>query len=84
MSAEFAPSVFDSAAVVSLRAGDVIVLRFAERLSPAARDHWAGVLDECFPAHESIILENGADVAIVHPPLPKAARAFRSVARGSA
>jgi hypothetical protein len=81
--AESPLSVFESAALVSLRPGDVVLFRCQQILSAANYDHVIAMLNEVFPDHESVILDNGADIAVLRPPLPKVPRAFRSVARGA-
>jgi hypothetical protein len=60
-------SVFESANVVHLLPGDVVLFRCPGRLSGTARAHIAAMLDEVFPSHESIVLEGGQDIAVFRP-----------------
>jgi len=71
-------SVFESANVVSLRPGDVVLFRCPNNLSPAQRDRVAKLLDEVFPLHESVILEGGQDIAVLRPEPGLFKRLFRS------
>lgn len=61
------PSVLDSAAVVSLRPGDVVLFRCPGWLNKPQRDHVIAMLNDVFPAHESIILDGGQDIALLRP-----------------
>lgn len=65
---ELAPeSVFDDAAVVSLKPGDVVLYRVPGAINNAIRAHLVEMLEAVFPNNEIIILENGADVAVLRP-----------------
>lgn len=75
-------SVFESAEVVSLRPGDVVLFRCPMVLNNNQRAQTVAMLNEVFPDFESIILDGGTDIAVLRPPLPKAPRPHRSVARG--
>lgn len=67
MNEESPLSVFESANVVSLRAGDVVLFRCQHRLPPAAREQVVDMLNEVFPDHESVILDGGQDIAVLRP-----------------
>lgn len=60
-------SVFESANVVSLQAGDVVLFRCERRLSDLERDRAVEILNEVFPANESMILDGGQDIAVLRP-----------------
>ena len=84
MEAESPPSVFESASVVSLRAGDVVLYRCQQALNRTQREQVAAMLNEVFPDHESVILDGGQESAVLRTPLPVVPRPYRSVARGRA
>lgn len=67
MEIESAPSALETAVVVSLQPGDIVLFRTPDRLSKPQRDHIVQMLDEVFPAHESIVLEGGQDIAVMRP-----------------
>jgi len=67
MDAENPLSVFESAAVVSLRAGDVVLFRCPFRLTDKQRGEAAAMLNEVFDDFECVILDNGQDIAILRP-----------------
>lgn len=86
MDAESPLSVFESAAVVSLRPGDVVLLRCPMKLSETQHEGAMAMLNEVFPDFESIILDGDQDIAILRPApgmLARLLRPFRSVARGA-
>lgn len=60
-------SVFESAAVVSLRPGDVVLFRCPQVLRAKQRDSVVDMLNEVFPGHESVILDGGQDIAVLRP-----------------
>lgn len=60
-------SVFESAAVVSIRPADVVLFRCQQKLTKVQRAEAVEMLNEVFPDHESVILENGADIAVLRP-----------------
>lgn len=61
------PVELESAVVLSLRPGDVLVFRNPGFLRPEQRKHVVDLLDEVFPDHESVILEGGQDIAVLRP-----------------
>lgn len=67
-------SVFESAEVVSLRPGDVVLFRCPQVLAPLARERAVGVLNTVFPDHETMILDGGQDISILRPRLGIRAR----------
>lgn len=67
MEAESPLSAFESAAVVSLRPGDVLLFRVPGLLRPEQRARVVDLLNEVFPDHESVILEGGQDIAVLRP-----------------
>jgi hypothetical protein len=71
------PSAFESAVVVRLRPGDVVLFRSPTRLSDGGRAQIVALLNEVFPAHESIVLEGGQDVAVLRPEPSLIARVMR-------
>jgi len=77
MESESPLSVFESASVVRVRPGDVLLFRCPERLTDARRAHATKVLNEVFPNHETMILDGGQDVAILRPEPGFFARLFR-------
>lgn len=58
-------SAFDSVNVVSLRTGDVLLFRCPQRLSDKQREEAAEMLNEVFPDYETMILDNGQDIAVL-------------------
>ena len=82
MNAESPLSVFDSAAVMRLRAGDVVLFRTPNRLSDHQREQAAEMLNEVFPHHESIILDGGQDIAVLRPEPGVIGRMFARVKGG--
>lgn len=77
MTEERPPSVFESAKVIRLLPGDVVLFRCPQNLSDPVRERVAELLNELFPAHESIILDGGQDVAVIRPEPGFIARLFR-------
>jgi hypothetical protein len=67
MEAELPLSVFESAAVVGLRPGDIVLFRCPMRLNDKARAEVVDMLNEVFPNHESVILDGGQDIAVLRP-----------------
>lgn len=67
MDADSPLSVFESAAVVSLNPGDVLLFRCHQNLTNDQRAKAAAVLDEVFPGHETMILDGGQDIAVLRP-----------------
>lgn len=67
MEADSPLSVFESAAVVSLRPGDVLLFRCHQNLTSGQREKAAEVLDAVFPGHETMILDGGQDIAVLRP-----------------
>lgn len=67
MQADSPLGVFESAHVVSLSPGDVLLFRCHQNLSPEQRASCAEVLDEVFPGHECMILDGGQDIAVLRP-----------------
>lgn len=61
-------SLFDAAAVVRLKRGDVVCFRCPSKLSKPQRDAAAEILDDAFGKDTPVlILDNGQDIAIVRP-----------------
>ncbi len=73
-------SAFDSVNVVSLRTGDVVLFRCQNHLSDKQREEAADMLNEVFPQYESMILDNGQDIAVLRPDPGWFGRMFRKVA----
>lgn len=67
MNADSPLSVFETAAVVSVHPGDVLLFRCHQNLTNEQRDKAAAVLDEVFPGHETMILDGGQDIAVLRP-----------------
>lgn len=65
MKTENALSIFESVNVVSLQPGDVVLFRCPNRLNDNQRAETVEFLDEIFPDHESVILDNGQDIAVL-------------------
>ena len=79
MTEESPLSVFDSAKVVRLRAGDVLLFRCPKRLSDSQRACAEKMLNEIFPNHESLILDGGQDIAVLRPEPGTVRRIWRRV-----
>lgn len=77
MQADSPLSVFESAAVVSLAPGDVLLFRCHQNLSNEDREKAAAVLDAVFAGHECMILDGGQDIAVLRPKPGFIARLFR-------
>lgn len=75
MEAETVFPAFESAAVVELKPGDVLLFRCTTLLSPEQRRRAEAVLDSVFPGHECMILHGGQDLAVLRP-RPGAIRRF--------
>ncbi len=60
-------SAFESVNVVSLRPGDVLLFRCANRLNDKQREEAAYMLNEVFQEYESMILDAGQDIAVLRP-----------------
>jgi hypothetical protein len=60
-------SVFESASVVELRPGDVLLFRCPKSLSKAEHARATEVLDQVFAGHETMILDGGQDIAVLRP-----------------
>jgi len=67
MNAESPLSIFDSVNVISLRPGDVLLFRCPGYLTNDQRARATAVLNEVFPAHETMILDGGQDIAVLRP-----------------
>ena len=67
MEADSPLSVFESAAVVSLRPRDVLLFRCHQNLTADERAAAASVLDVVFSGHECMILDGGQDIAVLRP-----------------
>lgn len=67
MDADSPLSIFESAAVVSLRPGDVLLFRCHQNLTSDQRAKAVAVLDDVFPGHETMILDGGQDIAVLRP-----------------
>ncbi len=67
MEADSPLSVFETAAVVSLKPGDVLLFRCHQNLTDEARAKAAAVLDDVFAGHECMILDGGQDIAVLRP-----------------
>ena len=83
MNQESPLSVFESASVVSLRPGDALLFRCQSRLGDAQRARVVDMLNEVFPAHESLILDGGQDVAVLRPEPGWFGRMFARVRGGN-
>lgn len=81
MEADSPLSVFESAAVVNLRPGDVLLFRCHQNLSDAQREKAAAVLDTVFAGHECMILDGGQDIAVLRPQPGFIARLVRRLRR---
>jgi len=81
MPAETPLSVFESAAVVNVRPGDVVLLRCTPILSNQQRATVMAMLNEVFPDHESIVLDGGQDIAVLRPEPGLFARMWRLVVK---
>lgn len=79
MDAESPSSVFDSVAVATLRPGDVVLFRCANKISGETRAQVFEMLNEVFPHHESVILDAGQDIAVLRPEHGWFRRMFRKV-----
>ena len=77
------PSIFDSAEIVRLRPGDVVVFRCQDRLNDSQRAAAKEVLDETFGEFDTLILDGGQDIAVVRPEPGLFARMFRRALRGA-
>ncbi len=77
MTEEKALSAFESATVVRVRPGDVLLFRCPGHLNQAQREGCIEVLDRVFPDHESLILDGGQDLAVLRPEPGLIARAWR-------
>jgi hypothetical protein len=73
---------FESAAVVELKPGDVLLFRCPMTLSPEQRERAEAVLDEVFPAHDCMILHGGQDLAVLRPRPGLIRRLWQKVWRG--
>jgi hypothetical protein len=67
MQADSPLSVFETANVVSLQPGDVLLFRCHQGLSEKQRAEAAAVLDLVFAGHECMILDGGQDIAVLRP-----------------
>ncbi|MDO8313077.1 MAG: hypothetical protein Q7T25_14175 [Sideroxyarcus sp.] len=67
MKTEDALSVFETVNVVSLQPGDVVLFRCPNRLGQNQHAAALDMLNEVFPDHESVILDNGQDIAVLRP-----------------
>lgn len=63
---ETLPPVAEARAL-RLQPGDVIVMTFPDPLKPHEREYWGGILNEAFPDHDSLLLDNGADLSVLRP-----------------
>ena len=52
---------------VTLKPGDILLLRFEQTLAPFQRDHLKRYLDETFPGYTCLVLDGGAEVSILRP-----------------
>ncbi len=77
MNTENIPSVFESASVARLRAGDVLLFRCPQKLSKEQRARCADVVNEVFGDFEVLILDGGQDIAVLRPELGFVARLMR-------
>jgi hypothetical protein len=50
---------------LDLRSGDILVMRFKERLSRQQVDHMRATIDPIIKGHKVLVLESGADLAIL-------------------
>lgn len=67
MEIDEALSVFATTSVVTVRPGDVVLFRCQQKLNDAQRQRATEVLNEVFPGHECMILEDGQDIAVLRP-----------------
>jgi hypothetical protein len=74
-------SVFESARVVTLRPGDVVLFRCPQVLSRTDHLRATAVLNEVFPGHECMVLEGGQDVAVLRPEVGWFARLLKRLRR---
>lgn len=70
-------SVFESAAVVRLRPGDVLLFRCPRHLNDVQRARALDVLNGVFGEYESMILDGGQDLAVLRPEPGLLGRLFR-------
>ena len=67
MEIETPESVIESCTVVRLRPGDIVLFRIPTPLRLEERARVCAMLEEVFPAHESIVLDGGQDIAVLRP-----------------
>ena len=72
-------SVFESAKIVNLRPGDVLLFRCAQHLTAAQRERATAVLNGVFPDHETMILDGGQEIAVLRPEPGLIARLWRKL-----
>jgi len=67
VSVEALESIFESVKVARLRPGDILIYRSLQRLNDRQRTHMSALLDKLFPGFDSILLEDGEDIAVLRP-----------------
>lgn len=67
--------------VLRLEPGDVLVYRFQGRMDRALIERVHEQLEQVFPGTCALVIDSGADLGVVRPPLPPTASAPAPVER---
>lgn len=58
---------FESASVMRLQPGDVLLFRSPDRLTMEQSTRVSGILEKLFPSHEIFVIDAGQDLMAVRP-----------------